>query len=1006
MSSQSGNVTSKGSPAGVIKKRNRISFVCQACRKSKTKCNKLKPQCTRCSKLGIACVYDVATQKPPKVTKQKSLENILESEIDYWKKKAIELMRLKEGRTTRGKYLRASEEGYNLREPKSEGQAKDGICEKTGDDSAFWNLRININGEDPGLLFTKVMKWEVNPLSENRIIVKDKFSIVLILSVISNTSANNSSVPVLAADPGITRTLTSVRDSLLNFKDVLLKQNINSHQRRRIETFTNRLLQVPSPRLDDELKQPFRNIFLEDSCAYGSGEYSELLKSFIRDFEDLLPPYDVMQSYMSHFYANIYPCLPFLHKAMFEEVIRAIVIRDPMDSSRVKLVLGNSGFRYKMENLCLLIITLKLSYMSLLFISESEAYRKYVNMEMLENYPIGFSSILLAQRLLASENWCACPNENIVACLLYIWSYFVFSPNEGDFFLDSHIDSIAIVILKLSLAIGLHRDPLEYPQLASLRDKRLINYRRLLWLSVVSITGIESALKSTYLSPFRLMSIFGTDMDDSNALEKYMERVKKTMDTKNLFELNLHRLTFRRAQRSILYQKLNTLTMNNHRYFPLSELNNLKIKIESLVDGNLLERTDESVVQVKEGEVDVEGVGSREEDSSVLSQLSLVTCQNAIEFCSRLTDSLLFLRCSVALMIYFEDHCTQSARKRQNSTEEKYVPYYYHYFKDSVYHAVQLAVLIQEFFQGESVTQISPLTNYNVCKVVQLCSSSVLLSLLVLTTRLKLLEDDMMKRSFNLSKKSHTINEETKEHLEDVNKRKKLVGDLKSLLEISLYKTYNLASENLRFTYFPTFKMLLFFDIFMKKIKSGELWSGLYKVMEAKELDAKLKRSFGITFGFKFEDGKGKLGKILRERNYADRFSIKDWEEILVAIKQFKIADGSNESMTTQLKINGQASSISPQQAGNMIPSQQGSNETKLGTIPVPARSIFSVDNLVHGEDTSELAAEATAAIPNMGNPATFPTTDPTNIMSLDYSDIFLDVQGILEQLDFFFNNE
>ena len=1001
MSSQSGNATSKGSSAGVIKKRNRISFVCQACRKSKTKCNKLKPQCTRCSKLGIACVYDVATQKPPKVTKQKSLENILESEIDYWKKKAIELMKLKGDRTTRGKYLRDSKGDYNFLSVFKNGeQAEDIIGEETGDDSNFWDLRININREDPGLLFTKVMKWEVNPLSENRIIVKDKFSIVLILSVISNTSANNSSVPVLAADPGITRTLTSVRDSLLNFKDVLLKQNINSHQRKRIETFTNRLLQVPSPRLDDELKQPFKNVFLEDSCAHGSGEYSELLKSFIRDFEDILPPYDVILSYMSHFYANIYPCLPFLDKAMFEEAIRTIVVRDPMDSSKVKLVLGNSGFRYKMENLCLLIITLKLSYMSLLFISESEKYRKYVNVKILEDYPIGFSSILLAQRLLASENWCACPNENIVACLLYIWSYFVFSPNEGDFFLDSHIDSIAIVILKLSLAIGLHRDPLDYPQLASLRDKRLINYRRLLWLSVVCITGIESALKSTYLSPFRLMAIFGTDMDDSDALEKYMERVKKAMDTKDEFELNLHRLAFRCAQRSILYQKLNTLTMNNHRYFPLSELNDLKIKIESLSGSNLLERTDESVVQAGEGEGG-EG-GGREEDSSILGQLSLVTCQNAIEFCSRLTDSLLFLRCSVALMIYFEDRCAQNTRRKQNSTEKKYVPYYYHYFKDSVYHAAQLAVLIQEFFQGESVTQISPLTNYNVCKIVQLCSSSVLLSLLVLTTRLKLLEDDMVKGSLNLSKKSHTMDEETKEHLEDVNQRRKLVGDLKSLLEISLYKTYNLASENLRFTYFPTFKMLLFFDIFMKKIKSGELWSGLYKVMEAKELDPKLKRSFGITFGFKFEDGKGKLGKILRERNYADKFSVKDWEDILSAIKPFKIADSNNDTMTTQLKIDGQVFPINPQLAGSTAPSQQGPNETKLRTTPVPVRPIFSVDNLVHG-DTGELATETTAAIPDMGNSANFPTTDPTNVMGLDYFDIFLDVQGILEQFDFFF---
>ena len=119
-----------------------------------------------------------------------------------------------------------------------------------------------------------------------------------------------------------------------------------------------------------------------------------------------------------------------------------------------------------MENLSLLLVILKLSYMSIRFLDHSTADSSfYLSKEIIDKYPIPNDFILLSQRCLASENWCACANENIISCLLYIWSFFAFSPEEGDFFLEHPTDVISSLIMMLSTSIGLHRDPSGFPSI-------------------------------------------------------------------------------------------------------------------------------------------------------------------------------------------------------------------------------------------------------------------------------------------------------------------------------------------------------------------------------------------------------------------------------------------------------------------------------------------------------------------------------------------------------------
>ncbi|SCU89372.1 LAMI_0D13344g1_1 [Lachancea mirantina] len=58
-------------------KKSRISHVCDACRQKKVKCDKKKPICTRCTKLGLKCVYTPFRKKEAPATIE-SLQNELE----------------------------------------------------------------------------------------------------------------------------------------------------------------------------------------------------------------------------------------------------------------------------------------------------------------------------------------------------------------------------------------------------------------------------------------------------------------------------------------------------------------------------------------------------------------------------------------------------------------------------------------------------------------------------------------------------------------------------------------------------------------------------------------------------------------------------------------------------------------------------------------------------------------------------------------------------------------
>lgn len=832
-----------------IRKRNRISFVCQACRRSKTRCDREKPECTRCKKLEIKCVYDVAKQSAPRIPSKDATISRLQKDVDYWKNKAMKLMQETEGNDRMKFNGELSDSSSDHDDSEEYGKMKKRIkLEKNTIDDQEDNLEVNLYRTHPTLIVSRVMKREVKPLSENYLFIQDKFLTSLIASIFLDPS-KNTMIPALTANANVTRAQPSVRTHALKLKEALLSQCHTESQRTRVNEFTERILQnanssknLKNGMILSMLYKTLGHQFLEDHCQT-NGEYSDVLKTFITEIENLLPPFKIIEIYKRHFYQYIYPALPFLEKDMFEETLSEILFKDPNNPDKIKLELGNKHLRMKIENLSILLVILKLSFISLNFAEDNVQHSSQdVDKSLLERYPISNDFVLLAQKCLDSENWCACANENIIACVLYVWAFFVFSPEEGDLFLEHPTDVISSLVMMLATSIGLHRDPTDFPQLkSSISDSRFLNHRRILWLSVVTVCSFESSLKGRHsVSSVSLMALF-LDIKSPNADEVYMNRVKADLVNSPSSEgvLKLHMHSLRRVRLVLLLSDLDVITMTYRGAFRLSNLETLRKQIENYT---------KEYFSIKNLTLNPD---------PHLSRTVLLT-MNSTALHTQIFGRLLLLRASMALFLHFESDCLEDSSK---------LTYYFKYFQTSCIDSLMLMGYMNKFFRGDYSASLSSSTNYNVTKVIQLSFSSTLFSVLGILMRVGFATHSLYSQSQEM------INGNRQEDLAEINSKMEILGVLQRDLEVALETTYKSASEHLRFTYFPIFKLLALFDVVVENMRKGELLLGIFKVSRMEKIHSKIVKMLNLTLGVKL-DKRDALVSDLKANNHIVNFSV------------------------------------------------------------------------------------------------------------------------------------
>jgi len=143
-------------------------------------------------------------------------------------------------------------------------------------------------------------------------------------------------------------------------------------------------------------------------------------------------------------------------------------------------------------------------------------------------------------------------------------------------------------------------------------------------------------------------------------------------------------------------------------------------------------------------------------------------------------------------------------------------------------------------------------------------------------------------------------------------------------MRTALFRTYNLVSENLRFTYYPVFKMLVLFDVFMVKYKKDELIPNYFKSLEAGLKIERQEKLFGLTFNYKLEKNEKMIDDI-RSRNLIGSFSCDQLRSILDKIQQtnLEIIPDNSDNYS-----NGTMANIPPLQSHD-------NNSNELGDTPM-----------------------------------------------------------------------
>ena len=938
------------------RKRNRLSFVCQACRLAKSKCDKEKPECSRCEKLGIQCIYDTAIQPLPKhLSKDLSILR-LENEVDYWQKKTKTLLEEQQKLLSRyqveNKYDNISSNNNN-----NDSTVIDTILGPIDFNDNFFHKRIYLGKKNPRLLMSKYMKREVNPLSSNYLMINDIFFAMALISIfinptifekkntinnnqsnsISNNNNNNNDndkaseyvrCSVKETYPELIKNMNS--DHLISAITVdismatnyrMLKNNIyklqkilidrcgpnNSKEIKRIRNFCNRILELSSDVNDviDVLKDwinPHVNDHLEDvinlepnvnnggTLTDNSNNnnnpnyekyYSPLLKQFIQSFETLLPSLNIIEKYKQYFYENLYPLVPFVDLFTFEASLSEILISDPNNDQKCKLLLGGSNIRKKIENLCILACILKISYQFCCILEErgpvtESIVEKYITVEQLHKNPIKNDIIVIVLRCLISESWTKCPNENIIIILSYLWSFFIFAPDEGNFFAPNPTEFLCDTIIKLSTVIGLHRDPNDYGSLDGDENKLLRNHRRLLWLSVLAMYSYENALKGRRVSIRRLLDSF-IDICSPNAFENYMIRVNEDLieDSRmNGLTVSLHEFTWKRTKLALLHQNLNNVTLNYHDGVPLWDIEKAMSYIESYCKEYLSDIT--SAINMKKTERSFDGKFYNISVSKIFHE----AC-----FMSKLLSRTLQVRTSYALMLHFENLETEeTAEEKKSLTTKKklHIPYYLRYLKMTIKNCLKLIDLYEDFYSDADVmssgenaegenTGINTATRppYHVSKFLEVSLSTAMFTMLVIIVRIG-------------------INQIFLSEDNDGGKNNKKIDSLiviQNILRARFKAIHNLVTRHLKYSYFSVFKILSMYNLFIYRVVYDGLTSRLFKPITERDINPRMAKFFKMSFNIQFSDGKAKCIDILRDKNHISLIDENSLIQLLAELK-------------------------------------------------------------------------------------------------------------------------
>ncbi|AMD20562.1 HDL182Cp [Eremothecium sinecaudum] len=563
--------TIKTTGKAVLKRK--LSYVCTVCKKCKSKCDKLKPSCSRCLSLGLECSYDIEKQLADDPNSKDEILRDLEEELAYWKKKSKDIEEARcQGVGNVSELGKSSILGI-LPEFSS-------ILSNTNIDELKFNCYIQsaFHRNAKSFMFKD---YKLNYLIGNSVI--DRFLSPLLDRIIEN---NLEHAKDLHGDQD--ETISHV----IMFK-VLEKQVIHEYEpSENLNKIMKDIEDIRDQRYTgDSTKAGFFFAIAVNSMEFVRiedinlrGYYSANLQYILDNSEKNLPSYEVIEYHKRNFYKHVYPIVPVIEISIFEECLADIIKRDPEDSGKVKIDFGKYNLRHKLINLSILMVVLAISS----YHEDSCSVHESPNMHQPGSGIYG-ELLFLSKMCIAHLDVIHQPDEQHLTCLILLWYSCTIHPEFRSTVTKLEAADILMgLIVNIGGELGLCNDPLEYYQFKEgLVDRRLINYRRKLGISVMPIVMYHIDLTSMYPNKVSHFSIFKHVQDMSDDLiPNYLWRVAKDMVQYSHFELEVHKITLVRHILCKWMDDLNMLKKSKSYCMNLTEIKRLSSTIFDVLTAN------------------------------------------------------------------------------------------------------------------------------------------------------------------------------------------------------------------------------------------------------------------------------------------------------------------------------------------------------------------------------------------------------------------------------------
>ncbi|CCD24404.1 uncharacterized protein NDAI_0D00900 [Naumovozyma dairenensis CBS 421] len=368
-----------------------------------------------------------------------------------------------------------------------------------------------------------------------------------------------------------------------------------------------------------------------------------VVKQIVEDIESLLVSKPTIDKLLKDFYENIYPYYPFIEIELFDQNLSKIYT-EVLGSSRYKINVFQENIRFNLE-----ILTLFLLILSITLNNPNLNYTDY-NTPRENNTILSKKLLTISKKLLFLLNGFKFTTENILCCSLYVFVAEFLDPANP----DMHIAHDQILTLKclteLSYTLGLYEEPSQFTRYSNRTESnyRFFMFRRKLWIGLQSLIleflsadGGCNEVNHRYLSNFlgKNQQIIPSFMEHFHSASTFDRQLFEIHDSVYHFHILLNNVMLdctsnsQEQDLSKIMESLERLKKFTFRKFPLSKL--AEIESYTIIGG----------LQWKNARFDIEMI-----ERTIILKINMI-------FFSSLMN---IFNC---LAIYFEKKCSNNWEK-------------------------------------------------------------------------------------------------------------------------------------------------------------------------------------------------------------------------------------------------------------------------------------------------------------------------------------------------------